>query len=67
MHVLASVPTFLLGLLWCRIQMLPPDSEVDIIYKLIQMSDIKKKKSYTYRQQQRCMNEAAVGTMPGLL
>lgn len=42
MHVLASVPTFLLGLLRCRIQMLPPDSEVDIIYKLIQMSDIKK-------------------------
>lgn len=66
MHVLASVPTFLLDLLWCRIQMLPPDSEVVCIYKLIQMSDIKKK-SYTYRHQQRCMNEAAVGTMPGLL
>ncbi len=41
MCMLASVPTFLLGVPWCRIQMLPPDSEMDIIYKLIQMLDMK--------------------------
>lgn len=41
MHVLASAPTFLPVLPWCHVQMLPLDSEMDIIYKLIEMSDMK--------------------------
>lgn len=41
MRVLASVAAFLPRLPRCRIQMLPPDSEADIIYKQIQMSDMK--------------------------
>lgn len=41
MRVLAYAPAFLPILPWSRIQMLPSDSETDIIYKLIQMSDMK--------------------------
>lgn len=41
MHVLASAPTFLPVLPWCHVQMLPLDSEMDIIYKLMEMSDMK--------------------------
>lgn len=41
MHMLASASTFLLVLPRCHVQMLPSDSETDIIYKLIQMSDMK--------------------------
>lgn len=41
MRVLAYAPAFLPSLPRSRIQMLPSDSETDIIYKLIQMSDIK--------------------------
>lgn len=41
MRTLASAPAFLPSLPWCRIQMLPSDSETDIIYKVIQMSDMK--------------------------
>lgn len=41
MCVLVCIPTFLPSLPWYRTQMLPPDSEADVIYKPIQMSDMK--------------------------
>ena len=59
MRVLASAPAFLPSLSWCHVQMLPSNSETDIINKLIQMSDMKR--SYTYRHQRSCMNEAVNG------
>lgn len=41
MSVLASAPAFQPDLPWCHIQTLSSDSETDIIYKLIPMSDMK--------------------------
>lgn len=55
-HVLACAPAFLPR---SRVQMLPSDSETDIIYKLIQMSDTKSLN--TYRKRRSCMNEAVDG------
>lgn len=54
MHVLASISTFLLSLLWCRIEKLPSGTR----YYLQTDTDVRYEKSYSYRHLSSCMKEA---------